>query len=354
MAAMPMKKNMQLLGIMETARAVVSHLDLDKVLSIILKRAMEITTTRAGSIALYAPDSATMRIHAHRGLTRSFIANREWQVRKGGFTDRIIKSRTATVINDTTNKAFFNNPVAIQEGIKSLICVPLIFSGEAVGILYVDDFTPRKFASEELQTLEILASFASIAIHNAQTHMTIKLQAITDCVTGLFNRRCFEDLMIRELQRAERHEREFSLALVDVNDFKKYNDTYGHQAGDQALSALGEAIRKAIRGTDIAARYGGDEIVIILPETKLAKAYNMFVNRIKREIEEGFTAISGRGHVLSVSIGIAAYPHDGKTTAELVLSADRALLATKKKKHICTIGCARPVAAHDVSAHPTA
>ena len=339
---------------METAKVLVSHLDIDKVLSIILKKAMEITKTRAGSIALYTPDTATMRIHAHRGFTRRFIANREWKVRQGGFTDRIIKSRTATVINDITNKDFFTNPVAIQEGIKSLICVPLIDSSEVVGILYVDDFASRKFASEDLQTLEILASFASIAIHNAQAHTTIKLQAITDCITGLFNRRCFEDLMSRELQRAERHEREFSLALVDVNDFKKYNDTYGHQAGDRALSALGEAIRKAIRSTDIAARYGGDEIVIILPETKLVKAYNMFANRIKREIEEGFTMISGTGHVLSVAIGIAAYPHDGKTTPDLVLSADRALLATKKQKHICTIGCARPVAVQYEQALPSA
>jgi diguanylate cyclase (GGDEF)-like protein len=350
----PLKKDIRLFDILETAKAVVSHLDIDKVLSIILKKAMEITSTRAGSIALYAPDTATMRIHAHRGMTRNFIANREWRVMQGGFTDRILKSRAAAVINDITNKGFFTDPIAIQEGIKSLICMPLIYSGEVVGILYVDDLATRKFASEELQTLEILASFASIAIHNAQAHATVKLQAITDCITGLFNRRCFEELMSRELQRAERHEREFSIALVDVNDFKKYNDTHGHQAGDQALSALGEAIRKAIRSTDIAARYGGDEIVIILPETKLVKAYNMFVNRIKQEIEEGFTAISGRGHVLSVSIGIAAYPHDGRNTPDLVLSADRALMATKKQKHICTIGCARPIASHRESAFPTA
>lgn len=342
---MALKEHKRLLDIVRTARAVVSHLDLDKVLSIILKKAMEITKTRAGSIALYTPKTMIMRIHAHRGFTRSFIANREWKVRRGGLTDRIIKSRAATVINDTTNKAFFTNPLAIQEGIKSLVCVPLIYSNEVVGILYVDDFTSRKFNPEDLQTLEIHASFASIAIHNARTHTTIRQQAITDSLTGLFNRRCFENIMSRELQRAERHDREFSLALVDVNDFKKFNDTYGHQAGDRALSALGEAIRKAIRSTDIAARYGGDEIVIILPETKLAKAYNLFAKRIKRELEEGFTRISGDGRVLTVTIGIASYPHDGKNARDLVLSADRALLAAKKRKRTCTIGCARPVAA---------
>jgi diguanylate cyclase (GGDEF)-like protein len=339
------KEQKRLLDIVETARAVVSHLDLDKLLSTILKKSMEITRTHAGSIALYTPKTATMRIHAHRGFSRSFIGNHAWKVRRGGLTDRIIKSPNATIITNTTNKSFFTNPMAVREGIKSLVCVPLIYSSDIVGILYVDDFTSRKFDREDLQAIEILASFASIAIHNARAHSSVRKLAITDSLTGLFNRRCFEDILSRELQRAERHGREFSLALVDVNDFKKFNDTYGHQAGDHALSALGEAIRKAIRSTDIAARYGGDEIVIILPETKLAKAYTLFASRIKNELEEDFTRIYGNGQVLTVTIGIASYPRDGKNARDLVLSADRALMDAKKRKHICAIGCARPVAA---------
>jgi diguanylate cyclase (GGDEF)-like protein len=339
-----LKEQKRLLDILETSRTVVSHLDLDKVLSIILKKAMEITGTHAGSIALYTPKTATMQIHAHRGFSRSFIANREWKVRKGGLTVRLLRSKVPTVVNNTTDKSFFTNPVAIHEGIKSLICVPLIFSTEIVGILYVDDFTPRKFPDADLQTLTILASFAAIAIHNARTHSLLRQQANTDSLTGLFNRRSFEQVLHREFERADRHGREFSLALVDVNDFKKFNDTYGHQAGDRALTALGEAIKNAIRSVDFAARYGGDEIVIILPETKLAKAYDLFANRMKREIEEGFTRIFGNGRVLSVTIGIAAYPRDGKRARDLVLSADRALMNAKKVKHAAGIGCSRPVA----------
>ena len=340
-----LKEQQRLIDIMETSRTVVSHLDLDKVLSIILKKAMEITTTHAGSVALYTPKTATMRIHAHRGFSRSFIANREWKVRRGGLTDRILRSAAPTVINNTTNKAFFTNPVAVHEGIKSLVCVPLVCSTEVVGILYVDDFTPRKFPTADLHTLNILASFAAIAIHNARTHSSLRQEANTDSLTGLFNRRSFEQVLAREFQRADRHGREFSLALVDVNDFKKFNDTYGHQAGDRALTALGEAIRNAVRSTDFAARYGGDEIVIILPETKLAKAYDLFARRIKQEIEDGFMRISGTGSRLSVTIGIASYPRDGKNAKDLVLSADRALLNAKKMKYTTSIGCSRPVAA---------
>jgi diguanylate cyclase (GGDEF)-like protein len=339
------KEQKRLLDIMEAARSVVAQLDLDKALAIILKNAMEITKTRAGSVALYTARAGTMRIHAHRGFSKRFIANHEWKVRRNGLTDRILKAQTVTVITNTTNKTFFTNPIAVEEGIKSLICAPLSYSGEPVGILYVDDFSPREFSPEDLQALEILSSFASIAIHNARTHTVVKEQAITDSLTGLFNRRYFEDILAGEIQRAERHGRDFSLALVDVNDFKKYNDTYGHQAGDAALTALGESIKSAIRSTDLAARYGGDEMVVILPETRIAKAYTLFSRRIKDEIEQGFSEIMKGESSLSVTIGIASYPLDGQSARQLVLSADMALLTAKKTKSGSCIGCARPVAA---------
>ncbi len=331
-----LKPDSRLVDILLTARSVVSQLDLDKALSLALRKAMEITRTKAGSIALFDARTRMLRIHAHRGFSKDFIANHAWKVRPGGLSDRILKSKSITVISDTTNKKFFTNPVAVEEGIKSLVCAPLIHQNEVVGILYVDDFTPRKFSKVDLGELEILASFASIAIRHAQAHTLVKQQAITDSLTGLFNRRCFENILSRELQRAERHGREFSLALVDVDDFKKYNDRYGHQDGDEALAVLGEAIRKSIRSTDLAARYGGDEIVIILPETKFEKAYNLFAKRIKREIEGEFGRMSKKNYKLTVTFGISSYPADGRNARELILAADRALLAAKRDKHRMT------------------
>ncbi len=334
----------KVLDLIATARSVVSQLDLDKSLSITLKKAMELTRTRAGSIALYTPETGTMRIHVHKGFSREFPANRQWKVRRGGLTDHILKSRTVTVITDLMSiKSFFNTPLVEQEGIRSLVGVPLLHGGHVVGILYVNDFKVRRYTPQALQSLEILACFASTAIHHARAHQQVLQMAATDGLTGLFNRRTFENLLSREFQRASRHRREFSLALVDVDDFKKFNDSYGHPAGDQALASLGEAIRRSIRSTDLASRYGGDEMVIILPETNLSKAYNLFANRVKREIEDRFAKLSHGRYALTVTIGIASYPADGENAIDLVLSADRALMAAKKEKHSRRIGCARVV-----------
>jgi len=329
--------------ILGTARLVVSQLDLEKALAVILRKALHVTGMKAGSIALYRRETNSLRIHAHRGFTRNFIANREWIVRPGGLTDRILRTKGITVVNNTTNRSFFTNPLAVGEGIKSLVCVPLIHQKEPLGILYVDDFQPRTFRGEDLQELAILASFATIAISNARVFTEVQQKAITDGLTGLFNRRYFEEILVREFQRSERHGREFTLAMVDMDNFKQYNDQYGHQAGDEALALLGSSIRRAIRSTDLAARYGGDEMAVILPETKLEKAYGLFVNRFKQEIEGGFRDLFQVRQALTVTIGIASYPVDGTTARDLVMAADRALLEAKKHKHHRRIGCARPV-----------
>jgi diguanylate cyclase (GGDEF)-like protein len=338
-----LKMDTRLFDMLGTARAVVSHLDLDRSLSVILRKSMEVSGTTAGSIALYHPTTNTLRIHAHKGLPPSFMSNRDWFVRPGGLMDRLLRSRSLTVITDTPNRAFFTDPDAVEPRIKALVCVPLVHQKETLGILFVDDGTVRMLAADDLEALEILASFAAIAISHARMHREVSHQAVTDGLTGLFNRRYFEELLNRELQRAERHGREFSLALVDVNDFKLYNDRYGHQAGDEALAALGAALRTSLRSSDLAARYGGDEMVVILPETRLEKAYQLFAKRVRNAMGEALRSLSPDRTAIGVTVGIASYPQDGMDAHDLVLAADRALLDAKKHKHTHMIGCSRPV-----------
>lgn len=154
--------------------------------------------------------------------------------------------------------------------------------------------------------------------------------AIRDGLTGLYNHRYFQEMLAMEAARAQRHQRAFSLLFIDVDHFKKYNDTYGHPLGDRVLCQLGEILKSRLRKSDMAARYGGEEFVLLLPETDEDGAMIVAEN-IRREIAQhpfpGRDACSNQA--VTVSIGVAAFPRDGISAAGLLHKADQALYAAK-------------------------
>ena len=156
--------------ILSVAQVVVSSLDLDEVLEVILGGARSIMEMPAGSIALYDAPSSTVRLSVHAGLSEEFATKDRWLVKEGGLTHHIIEEGDLFVVEDTEKVDFFKNPLAVGEGIRSLIAVPLKIQDKIVGILYVDDFMPRQFQKHRLRALSILASFASMSINNAQLY----------------------------------------------------------------------------------------------------------------------------------------------------------------------------------------
>ena len=190
--------------LIEVARTVVSTLDLDTVLQAILTSAMRFAAAPAGSVALYDEKKMELSLHAHAGLSASFIKTERWEVTPGGLTERVLSSGEILYIGDTAETPFFNNPIALEEGIRSLICVPLVVQKRTVGVLYLDDFVPRQFDREKLNLLSVLSSFAAMAIYNAKLHNRTKLMAITDALTGLHNHRYFHQQYPQELGRSKR------------------------------------------------------------------------------------------------------------------------------------------------------
>ncbi|MGE5576957.1 MAG: GGDEF domain-containing protein [Syntrophothermus sp.] len=146
--------------------------------------------------------------------------------------------------------------------------------------------------------------------------------AITDEQTGLANRRLFEQRLQEEIQRAERYNRGLTLVMLDIDDFKLYNDTHGHLAGDKMLAAIAAVLKENVRSIDLAARYGGEEFALILPETDQGGAFTI-MERV-RQLVENSPAVE-----VTVSAGIATYPRDGVTREELIHSADQALYQAK-------------------------
>jgi len=316
--------------ILDVARAVVSSLDLDAVLRTILRNAMDITQTPAGSIALYDDSLSQMALHAHAGMSPAFIAKSRWRVKKGGLTHRILEEGTLFIVEDTTQASFFNNPLAIDEGIRSLIAVPLKIQDKIVGILYVDDFEPRRFPQERLDLLSILASFAAMSIDNARLHEKMRSLACTDGLTGLYNQRQFKHMVRDEVTRAARYQKPLSLVMFDIDDFKKFNDSYGHPNGDKVLVAVAEILQGTLREYDLAFRYGGEEFVVLLPEADLSMAL-VAAERARFAIEAEsaryLDGVTDRG--VTVSVGVAAYPRDGGDAEALFKTVDDLLYRAK-------------------------
>ncbi|HBA89373.1 MAG TPA: GGDEF domain-containing protein [Geobacter sp.] len=317
--------------LIEVAKAVVSTLDLDTVLQAILNSAMGFAQTPAGSVALYFDAKRELSLHAHSGLTADFVKKERWEVTPGGLTERVLTAGEIFFIEDTQTTPFFNNPVALKEGIRSLVCVPLVFQGRIVGILYLDDFIPREFDREKLNLLSILASFAAMAIHNATLHKRTKLMAITDALTGLHNHRYFKQYFRQEMGRAKRYHKPFSIIMMDVDDFKSFNDSFGHPAGDQLLANMGEVIMQTIRGVDVAFRYGGEEFIVLLPETSLDKAI-LAAERLRESVQVNTAKklLSGVTRGVTVSIGVASYPENADKMDELFHIVDSLLYLAKR------------------------
>jgi len=187
------------------------------------------------------------------------------------------------------------------------------------------------FDESDLKTLQTLADQLAVAMENARLYEGTQQLAITDGLTGLYNLRYFYETLEKEIQRSERYHRSVSLIILDIDDFKTYNDLYGHLAGDDLLIELAQLMSKMTRQTDTLARYGGEEFVIILPETEPESAKSLAERLLEEVREYRFSIQDGQiiGQI-TISLGVATYPHHADTTKALVDAADTALLRAKR------------------------
>jgi len=212
-------------------------------------------------------------------------------------------------------------------------CVPLMAQGETLGILFLaaaDPAAPPAFSEPETRLARAVADQIGLAIANLRLRETLRQQSIRDALTGLYNRRYLEETLARELQRAERTERPLGVVMFDIDRFKQFNDTVGHDAGDALLRDLGAMLRQRFRKDDIACRYGGEEFVVILPDASLEATHQRaeLLGDAVRHLE-----VDHRGQPLgsiTVSLGVAAFPEHGRVMEALLRAADTALYRAKQ------------------------
>ncbi|MFL6335499.1 MAG: diguanylate cyclase [Pyrinomonadaceae bacterium] len=210
--------------------------------------------------------------------------------------------------------------------------VPVIYRDRTMGILMVTSDDPQRLWQEnELMLLRTVADQVAVAVNHARLFEQMQHQALTDALTGCFNRRFFEIQLERDLHLATRMRQPVSLILLDIDHFKRVNDTHGHDAGDAALRILANALREELRGVDTAARYGGEEFAIILPQAG-AEGARVVAERLRSRIER--TEVPGVG-CITASLGVATFPNDASSRELLVTTADRAVYLAKRSNRNC-------------------
>jgi diguanylate cyclase (GGDEF)-like protein len=227
--------------------------------------------------------------------------------------------------------------------VVAVALAPLEPDGATEGLITVVR-SGRAFERSELDLLRSLAGQASLALENVRLHEQVSRQAVTDDLTGLANHGCFQKLLARELEQVRRYHHPVGLIMLDLDDFKTINDTYGHQQGDVVLREIGRVLAENCREVDAPARYGGEELAVILPHTGLDGAHAI-AERIRREIERlRIPRLDGMGTLsVTASLGVAAT--DSGAERELIAEADAALYAAKRAGKNRSV-CARALAAN--------
>jgi diguanylate cyclase (GGDEF)-like protein len=221
---------------------------------------------------------------------------------------------------------FWTGQHHLQQGIRSIIYLPLSIKDQSIGSLTVASRRPDAFSAKQTRLLEQVARQIATPIENSQLYARAEQRSRIDELTGLFNRRHFEERIKEEVARHARYGDAFSILLLDLDNFKTYNDIYGHPSGDALLNQIGRTIKGSVRNADQAFRYGGDEFVVILPQTPINDA-RVVAERVREGIA---TEMEKKETAVTCSIGLATYPSDGVIGGELVTVADTALYFAKR------------------------
>ncbi|MBM3190075.1 MAG: diguanylate cyclase, partial [Chloroflexi bacterium] len=291
--------------------------------SVIVRVAQQIFPVQLGALYVITPSRNLVEAVALWGDTsfaeRVFAPDDCWALRRG---------RVHWVEEPAVGLICKHLHQPTQEG---YLCVPMMAQSEALGVLHLTQPRDARLTEAKQRLAVAMAEHIAMALSNLRLHETLRSQSIRDPLTGLFNRRFMEESLELELRRAMRNQRPLGVIMLDLDRFKDFNDTYGHDAGDTLLRELGALLQANIRGEDIACRYGGEEFTLILPEggsDVLQQRAELLREAIRKmEVQHRGQSL---GHI-AASMGVALFPENGRTRDALLQAADAALYLSKDR-----------------------
>ncbi|HIE52631.1 MAG TPA: diguanylate cyclase [Armatimonadetes bacterium] len=338
------RRRRQLQALLEISALLSSTHDLERLIQTVLAQAVQlITPVDSGALLLYDEETDKLNVRAVYGVAATSLQGRKFSLQEGLF-GRVFrtgkpqvtwegKPLQVEVLPRTPAQPFPHHRLSPPEVLSDLLCVPLVAQEKPIGVVVLRA-TPGSapFTQEDVSLLQAFANQAAVAIENARLYRAIHQLAITDPLTGLFNRRHFESRLGIELARADRAQQPVSLVLLDIDHFKPFNDRFGHLCGDRLLKRLAHFVQGAVRRIDVVARIGGEEFAIILPLTGKQGALIVADN-----LRRGVAALEFEGDGdqpvvhKTISLGVATYPDDAEAAEALLQRADEALYRAKRE-----------------------
>jgi diguanylate cyclase (GGDEF)-like protein len=318
-----------LTDIVKTANSI---LEPRKVIETIMMRIQQLIPSEAWSMLMVDEEKQELTFELALGEKGKDVAG--FRVKIGeGIAGWVAQTGKPTIVNNASKDPRFAKRFdsETQFRTRSILCAPLISRGRTIGVVQVINRRGGRFTQTDLDLLMTMVDPCAIAIENAILFQRTEQLTITDDLTKLFNSRYLNVYIGREIKRCKRHGIPLSIIFLDLDGFKSVNDQHGHLAGSRTLTEVGGILAEAVRESDILARYGGDEFVVVLPETPPAGAL-VIAERIRRAIAaHPFLREEGLEARISASFGIASYPDHALTPEGLIQKADQAMYRVKEK-----------------------
>src|SRR5712672_4466652 len=314
----------------DVAKALTSSLDLDSILQTIMEKMAEYFRPDTWSLLMVDEEHDELYFAIAVGDAAEALKNVRLKVGEG-IAGWVAKHGEQLIVPDVEADPRFAKRIdqSTKWETRSIICVPLRSKLRVLGVIQLVNVEMKQFSEQEVFFLQSLCDYAAIAIENARSVEKIQELTITDDCTGLYNARHLYKVLEAEVYRSARYNYEFSVIFIDLDHFKQVNDTHGHLIGSKLLADIGFTIKSQLRLIDYAFRYGGDEFVVLLPQTDKDQGF-VVARRIQDSLRaSAFCKAEGLDLNVRASMGMATYPHDASNPRDIIERADEMMYAVK-------------------------